>query len=249
MWCFFDESYPDEGGVASVVACLMRTETIRSLDTVFYSAQRKHWGAKQARDLKREVKGMTVLSKNSFKMLKKFRHSTSQQVAGDILRGCAELPPEKSIRIFGAAIYGEKDILKRVRRDRLAFPVVAILQAVSQAAKEMANDRTVNLVFDEKLADRDVSISLRRFVAGVRLTNVSHYPLIGVSHVTPGIQLADICAYILGRRAVGDKLFGPWLSRVRQLEWNGEVGGVQRLGIQRWDAGADGMVTVRKKWE
>jgi len=107
----------------------------------------------------------------------------------------------------------------------------------------------VNLVFDEKLADRDAAISIRRFVSGVELPNVSHYPLVGVSHVSPGIQLADIGAYILGRRAVGNKSFQVWLTRLRNLEWSGQVEGRGRMGIQRWDSLPGGQVKVRKKWE
>jgi hypothetical protein len=105
------------------------------------------------------------------------------------------------------------------------------------------------VVFDEKAADRDVSISLRRYVSGVKLPNVSHYPLVGVSHVSPGIQLADIGAFILGRRAAGDKRFNTWLTLLRSLEWSGFVDGYERTGIQRWDMLDDGRFRVRKRWE
>ncbi len=79
-----------------------------------------------------------------------------------------------------------------------------------------------------------MATAVKRFVSGVRLPNVSHYPLVGVSHVTPGIQLADICAFILGRRAVGDEKFSTWTDLLRPLEWSGTVNGYQRFGIQKW---------------
>jgi len=153
------------------------------------------------------------------------------------------------VLVFGAVVYGAQDILKQTGLRRLNYPFVELLRRVSAAASGLASDRSVNLVFDEKLTDRDVAISIRRFVSGVRLPNVSHYPLVGVSHVSPGIQLADIGAYILGTRSVGDRRFTPWLTRLRNLEWSGQVNGRNRMGIQRWDALPDGIAKVRERWE
>jgi hypothetical protein len=123
-----------------------------------------------------------------------------------------------------------------------------ILNKVSAAAEEFKDDWSVTLVFDEQLAELETAISIRRFVSGVKLPNVSHYPLMGVSHVSPGVQLADIGAYVIGRRAA-DPRFEKWLRMVRNLEWTGKVDGRNRPGIQRWDYSTDGKVTVRQKWE
>jgi hypothetical protein len=250
MWCFFDESYPTEGGVTSVIACLMRNETVRILDEILYAAKRRHYGQVHAKDLSREIKGSALLSNYSFKMLaNKQKYSRNIEIAKDILRACAELPPDHTIQVFGAAIYGGKDVLKRVHSGRLGFPIVEMLRRISVAAAEMEPTRSVNLVFDESLTDTNVAISVTRFVAGVSLQNVSQFPLIGLSHVTPGIQLADLGAYILGRRAVGDDRFSVWLTRLRNMEWTGQIGGHQRMGIQRWDSDGTATVRVRKKWE
>lgn len=248
MWCFFDESYPPECGVTSVIACLMRNETVRELDQIIYRAQRTHFGRKRARNLRYELKGRELLSANSFRMAERHGYSINHSLVQDVLADCAKAEEEHRILVFGAAVYGAQDILKRVGEEKLAFPIVEILRRVSVAARDLAAGRAVNLVFDEKLADRDASISIRRFVSGVKLPNVSHYPLVGVSHVSPGIQLADIGAYILGRRAAGDERFKVWLTRLRNLEWSGVVGKYNRMGIQRWDSLPDGRVTVRKRW-
>lgn len=251
MWCFFDESYPPEGGVTSVIACLMRNETVRELDQILYSARQTHFGRENARELRHELKGKDLLSSTSFRKAEKHGYSINHALVQDVLAKCATATADHKILIFGAAVYGvgAKDILKRVGKETLTFPIVEVLKRVSAAATELATGRIVNLVFDEKLADRDAAISIRRFVSGVKLPNVSHYPLVGVSHVSPGIQLADIGAYILGRRAVGDKRFQVWLTRLRNLEWSGQVDGRNRMGIQRWDSLPDGRAKVRKKWE
>lgn len=170
-------------------------------------------------------------------------------VVNGVLGECANARRDHPIFVFGAVVYGAHDILKQVGLEKLNYPIVEVLRRISAAATDLASGRSVNLVFDEKLADRDVAISIRRFVSGVQLPNVSHYPLVGVSHVSPGIQLADVGAYILGRRAVGDRRFTPWLAKLRNLEWSGHVSGHSRMGIQRWDAMPDGHAKVRKRWE
>ncbi|MFH1924333.1 MAG: DUF3800 domain-containing protein [Planctomycetota bacterium] len=248
MWCFFDESYPPEGGVTSVVACLMRNETVRELDQIIYRARQTHFGRKHARNLQHELKGKNLLSATSFRMAEKHGYSVNHSLVQDVLAECAKIKVKYTILVFGAAVYGAQDILKRVGEEKLAFPIVEVLKRVSAAAAELAIGRTVNLVFDEKLADRDAAIAIRRFVSGVKLPNVSHYPLIGVSHVSPGIQLADIGAYILGRRAAGDRRFTSWMTKLRNLEWSGQVEGRERMGIQRWDTLPNGQARVRKTW-
>ena len=109
---------------------------------------------------------------------------------------------------------------------------------------------TSKLYIDGPLgAKADLAISTRRFVSGVQLSNVSHYPLVAVSHVSPGVQLADIGAYILGRRAAGDHKFNVWIQRLRNLEWSGEVDGRNRMGIQRYQRLPNGEFKIRKRWE
>lgn len=246
MWCFFDESYPEEDNVASIVACLMNDATVSHVDQILFQAQKKHFSHEHARDLSNELKGKDLLSKYSFKMAKKHGFSKNHDVVREILTECLKHSDAHPVLVFGAAVYGAKEILKHP--GKLAFPLTEILKRVSAAARDQDTNSNVTLVFDEKLADRDVAIALRRFIAGTHLPNVSHYPLVGVSHVTPGIQLADIGAFILGRRAIGDPEFTSWLSQLRQLEWTGTVDGYSRMGIQRWDADPSGSVRVRKKW-
>ncbi len=248
MWCFFDESYPDEGGVTSILCCLMKSETIEFLDKRIYLAKRKYWGEAQAKSLRTELKGSKLLSNNSFKMAEKHGSSRNFFVAQEILAECSNYADEHPIKIFGCAVYGAQDLLKEINReDKLTFPIAEVLRGVSAAAQEIDGKRKVNLVFDEQLSDLELAISTRRFVSGVGIPNISHYPLIAVSHVSPGLQLADIGAYILGRRAAGDHRFHVWLTRLKQLEWKGKVSGIDRWGIQRRDISELG-VTVRKRW-
>lgn len=247
MWCFFDESYPKEGGVTAISACLMSEATVRRLDLVMYRARRHHYNADHAKDLTLELKGQELLSRSAFK----FSASGDNRrlgIAGYVLDGCCEDRVNHPIHIFGAAVYGTHDVLKRIEHKRLASPVRDILDKVSAAARERDPHSRVNLVFDEQLGSMNMAIAIRKFVAGVQLKNVSHFPLIGVSNVTPGIQLADIASFIIARHAIGDPAFGPWIDSLRRLEWTGQVDGYDRKGMQTWEKNGDGKIILRFRW-
>ncbi|MCC7423101.1 MAG: DUF3800 domain-containing protein [Planctomycetaceae bacterium] len=247
MWCFFDESYPAEGGVTAISACLMSEATVRRLDLVMYRARRRFYSTEHAKDMTKELKGQELLSNNAFKMEEKgdFRRLG---VARQVFERCCVDRGRHPIHLFGTAIYGAHDVLKEIDHKKLAFPVRDILDKVSCAAQKMKPNGRVNLVFDEQLGHRDMAIAIRRFVAGVKLKNVSDYPLTGVSHVTPGIQLADMTAYVLARYAVGDPRFLEWMNRLRVLEWSGQVNGYDRRGFQTWEKNGDGKLVVRYRW-
>jgi hypothetical protein len=247
VWCFFDESYQQaNGGVTAIAACLMNDHTVRGLDLVLYNARRKHFGRDHAKDLTKELKGSALLSSASFRQMEKFGNNRNHDLASQIFRDCVKFRREHPIWIFGSVVYGALGVLTRLGTHRLVRPVTDILDKVSAAACAANHTRRVNLVFDNQICGQEPAIAaaVRRFVSGVGLPNVSHYPLIGVSHVSPGIQLADICAFILGRRAVGDSNFDPWLNRMQQLEWVGTVNGYPRTGIQRWEEDIYGKLAV-----
>ncbi len=252
VWCFFDESYHDgDNPVTTVAACLMRDDTVRGLDLVLYEARREHFGLAHARDLTLELKGSRLFSKNSFSQMEKFGNNRNLALAEQVLERCNEFQDEHPIWIFGAVVYGTVGVLNRLNSSRLEKPVADILDKVSVAATEADSDRRVDLVFDSQIcgAEPDIAAAVRRFVAGVKLKNVSHYPLVGVSHVSPGIQFADICAFILRRRAMGATHFIPWVERIEKLEWSGTVNGFQRSGIRRWHQDDKGRLVVCHEWK
>jgi len=252
MWCFFDESYQDN--CTAVAACLMHERTIRGLDLVLYDARKKHFGREHARDLSIEIKGKGLLSNFTFKQQEKFGNNRSHDLLDQVFKKCVEFRGEHPIWIFGAVVYGAAGILKQLGSERLSRPIADILDKVSAAAVTAKGDgppRRVTLVFDSQIcgAEPDMAAAVRRFVSGVKLQNVSHFPLAGVSHVTPGIQLADICAFVLAKRAVGDVKFEPWVARVRQLEWHGMVGQYHRPGIRCWKTNDHGKLVVCQDWQ
>ena len=65
----------------------------------------------------------------------------------------------------------------------------------------------------------------------------------------PGIQFADICAFVLRRRADGDSRFEPWVDRLKAFEWKGRVNGFPSYGIRRWHENDKGKLVVCHEWK
>ena len=225
----------------------MAEKTVRGLDLVMYSARKRHFGIQHARDLTIELKGNDLLSRRSFQMLEKYGTSTNHSLTDQVISTCIGFRDKHPIYLFGAAVFGEKSILRNIGNNRLSRPLADILDKVSAASTHLNERRNVHLVFDGQIcgAEPNIAASVRRFVAGVKLKNISHYPLVGVSHVMPGIQLADIIAFILGRHAVGDGAMEPWFKKLLPLEWAGQINGFDRRGFQRWEKNATGNIVVR----
>lgn len=90
---------------------------------------------------------------------------------------------------------------------------------------------------------------MHNFVAGVGLTNIIPYPYFAVSNVAPLVQVADICAYITARRAVGDPHFlQPWWNDVKRMQWAGRVAGKLRYGFRRYDQIGRSDFKPRPQW-
>jgi hypothetical protein len=250
MWCFLDESIPDEGGATVIAGCLMQTRTIRRLDRELFVIRRDRFGDAHARDLTKEIKGQTLLSKQSFKMADRHGQSINHNVAADIFNVCTRMRGRHPIHIVGSVVYGTERLLTEATGPRLQRPLTHILNAISDAACRINPNDRVNLVFDEQLGIRaGIAARARQFISGVDLPNVSHFPLSAVSHVTPGLQLADLCAYILGRQAMGDARFGVWMSRVRGHVWVGRNGnGFRRSGIAIFEQLPSGEIARRPCW-
>jgi hypothetical protein len=227
----------------------MSEKTVRALDLILYNARKKFFGVEHARDLTLELKGKDLLSRSSFKMAKKNGTSTNHEIVRRILHKCIECQVQHPIFLFGATVFGETSTITNVGKNRLSAPLADILNKVSDAATRLNEKSVVHLVFDGQMcgAEPHIAASVRRFVSGVQLRNVSHYPLIGVSHVTPGIQLADIVAFILGRCAHDDPDFISWFEALQPLEWTGSIAGFQRRGFQKWEKDESGKTVIRRE--
>ena len=108
--------------------------------------------------------------------------------------------------MFGITVFGTNPHLGVTGPRNLDLPYRELMERIS--AEGVKRNREVKLVFDQRFgAHTGIAIGIHGFLQGVRLPMIYPFPYFGVSHVTPCLQVADIGAYILGRRAIGDERF------------------------------------------
>ncbi|MEI7732852.1 MAG: DUF3800 domain-containing protein [Verrucomicrobiota bacterium] len=244
IWCFVDESWHGNGRehIGVLAAAMGAKRDFDALDKEIYRVRKKYFGEAHARDLRSELKGKDLFSNFSFKQ-QQTGYSKNLSAAREIL----EWMGTSSIRLVAVCIYGDtKPPLLSSDLKLLSVPFREL--CVRLWAQVPANEYG-HLVFDQRLgAQEDISISIFNYLAGIKGDQrLLPHPLIGVSNVWSGLQLADMVAYIIGKYSMGDDRFDIWYRRLKKFQAEGKdhhgqsVFGFLRL---QWD-GKDQYV-VRK---
>ena len=245
MWCFVDESWHDGANekVGVLAAAIGSKSDFDLLETFFYRIRKKYYGEKNAHDLRSELKGTSLLSNQSFKQQTNLGYSKNLALVREIL----EWLETSNIRLVGVTIYGDSQP-----------PLLANdLKALSTPFKELCvrilshlpDNAIGNLVFDQRLgAQENISISVYNYLAGIKENKrLNPHPMIGVSNVWPGLQLADIVAYILGRYATSDNRFGYYYNRLSKSQIDCTNHRRQRVfGFLRLQWEGDDRFSIRK---
>lgn len=244
-WCFIDESWPEPKtehiGVLAAVLCSWATH--EKLERHFFQIRRKYYGDEHARDARRELKGRELLSSASFKCHDSLNFSKNLTVAREML----EFAHKEGVRISAGAIYGSKKPPLLSPKPKLLAP--PFKELCNRLWSQLPSPGHAHLVFDQRLgAEEGISIALHAYLAGLAPPHrIRPLPLIAVSTVCAGLQLADLIAFIIGRYSVGDNRFLPWYRLVSRLQIEGidhhkrPVFGLFRL---QWN-GSDSYITRR----
>lgn len=219
MWCFVDESWHEgkEEHVGVLAAALGNESDFERLNRHLFRIRKKFYGEEHARDLTRELKGSALFSNNSFK-----HHDAgfSKNVSGG--QEVIEWMLKSKIRLVGICVYGDKKPpLLAPQHKQLAAPFreLCIRVIASVPAKQRGQ-----LIFDQRLgAQEDISIAVHNYLAGIPdPKRLVPHPMIGVSNVWPGLQLADLVAHILGRYSIGDDRFQSFYRKLTRVQMVGE---------------------------
>jgi hypothetical protein len=218
-WCFIDESWHEgeKEHVGTIAAAVGAKEDFEELGRIFYRLRNKYYGEKNARDLRSELKGKDLFSNHSFK----------QQMAGfsknlSLAREIVEWLPTSNIRLVGICIYGDaRPPLLAPNLKSLSTPFRELCVRI---LSHIAEPQSGQLIFDQRLgAQEDISVAVYNYLAGIRENQrLNPHPLIGVSNVWPGLQLADIVAHILGRYAAGDEKVAFYHKKIIQVQTHGK---------------------------
>lgn len=215
-WCFIDESWHESKtehvGVLAAVVCSWSTH--EKLSHEMFRLRRKYFGEAHARDQTRELKGRELLSKASFKHVVAHNFSKNLTIAREIL----EFAHDQNIRISAGAFYGDKQPPLLSSNPKLLAP--PFRELCVRLWSHLAAPGHAHIVFDQRLgAQEGISIAMHNYLAGLTAPHrLLPLPLVAVSNICAGLQLADIVAYIIGRHSAGDDNFRSWYKLVSRLQ-------------------------------
>jgi Protein of unknown function (DUF3800) len=216
-WCFIDESWQEGGpehiGVLGAVVCSWTAH--EALSREMFRVRRKYYGEDHARDHTRELKGKELLSNGTFKLAAQLGHSKNHWIAREIL----EFAHQAGLKIAAGSVYGAtQPPLLSPDPKQLAVPFRELCHRLLAHLPDHAHG---HLVFDQRLgAQEGISIAIHNYLAGIKNPplRLRSLPLVAVSNVCAGLQLADIVAFIVARYSAGDDRFIPWYRLVSRLQ-------------------------------
>lgn len=259
MWCFMDESWTDSRDgqrIGVLFGLTMPYDALRLVDRRLFAVRKKYYDQRykngHAKNYERELKGKDLLSGWSFKLMSKNKGEppVNHCVAREILSWVGDHREELRLDAFAMIVYGADPRLECVEPRRLELPYRDLLRRISACCGEREPGGYVTLVFDSReVVQKANAIAFRNFIAGTQITNINPCPYFAVSNVEPAIQVADICAYIIAKRAAGDKRFlDPWYQELKRIQWSGKVNDVLWFGFRRYDQVGPQDFRVRPSW-
>lgn len=254
MRCYFDETWQNAGGglrVGVIFGLLIKKDLISRLDNSLYGVRKKYYDKEHAKDKNRELKGSKLLSNSIFRIAAKNPNvmPLNHCIVMEIISWCEKLPESLTPKVFASIVYGTDPHLECLDPKRLDLPFRDLCEKISVAASEIDKKGSVTFIFDERWgAQTGIAISIYNFISGVGVKNLNPSPYFAVSNVEPGVQVADIFAYIVGKRAIKDQRFIEWYKKLLPFQWKGIVENKKRWGFQRYDAVGGDQYKIRKKW-
>lgn len=248
MWCFVDESWHknEQEHVGVLAAAMGPDEVFQKLERQLFAIRKKYYGEDHARDLMRELKGSSLFSNNSFKMLEKHKYSKNLTVAHEIFSWIEMHAPE--IKLIGVTVYGDK-------KPPLLAPNPKLLsrpfkELCLRVLADIPKGRRCQMVFDQRVsAQEGIAVSILNYLAGMQTDHrLRKCPLMGVSNTLGGVQLADLAAYVLGKYNSGDERFLPYYRMLSKLQLHAstEKGNLHGFIRLQWD-GSGGYIMRKNR--
>lgn len=256
MWCFFDESWPDDnkGDLVVVAGILVNDEFLPALDRLVFKLKRKYLGEENAKNPESELKGTHLLSNFTFKLAQQppdkvpyvKNHALVKDLLGELIKERDDNESNNYIRVFASAVSGNRPELLCPDMKRIPVPYKWLCQNISRAVEQYDNSRRAVLIYDQRFrVQTSLAITIKNFNLGLRIGNLHPVPYFGVSHATPCLQISDVIVYIIAKHLAGDRRFQPFYDLVKRLQWTDEVDGRLFYGINSWKESTAGYYTKR----
>ncbi len=225
MLFFIDESWQlseDKKYKAGVLCAIpIDSQNFNDFSVQLFNLKKKHLGYENGN---LEIKGHRLLKRYYFKLEKKFpAESVQLNLARDILSLC-----EKSgLKAFATVTFPKKELdLACANPNQLERPFFFLFERINQFMREKHPDMIAKLVFDDRdvQTNNRISASVSNFLnksqVGKTFDRILKVPLFAISKENAGIQMADICGYIIGRRFTGDREgISQFFQRIKAFQY------------------------------
>jgi len=248
MWCFFDETWIEhtkipDFKVGVFAGILTEEDFLPKLERLLYGVRRKYFGAENAKNPSYELRGSDLLSNNSFRLEQKYGYSRNLSIVREII-SYLQSEDEHYIRFFASAVYGRNPRLLCPEPKNIPWPYRTLCLNISRAVAEYAPERRAVAIYDQRFqAETGIAIAMKAFIQGLGLPNLHPVPYFGVSHATPGLQVADILTHIVGKQWAKNRNFQLFYDQVKQLQWTKTEGVRTIYGVNTWYEADDGRYT------
>jgi hypothetical protein len=247
-WCFIDESWQEKDGqhIGILAAVLCPWNTHEALDNCMFRVRRKYFGESHAKNRQLELKAKELLSNTTFR---KSQGPDGYSKNLCVVREVLEFASQQNIRVIIGTIRSKtKPRLLAPDPRQLETPFLRLCERVMA---HMKPGKRALLVFDQRIrAQEDISVALTNFLAGLpqNVSRIHPLPLIAISNVCAGIQLADLMAHVAGRTSLSDQRVRPFYKLIQKLEMKAtDRRGFSRNGFFHLHLNADGSYTGKSK--
>lgn len=169
-----------------------------------------------------EIKGKDLFKNFYFKLEARCIKSNGLELARNIFGYMETL----GVRYFASIVFSEKEIdLACENVDQLERPYYFLFERIDQFMKDNCPDLMAKLIFDDRgvESNKKTSKSLINFFhkckVGQSFDSIIKVPLFAISSENVGIQMADVGAYVLGKRFTGDKKSIEFFTKVKALQF------------------------------
>lgn len=227
MLFFIDESWQTTPGgrykVGVLSAAQIKSYDFNECSNYINDIKIRYLGFR-ARD--NELKGNRLLSSFHFKLEAKGIKSDGLNLVRDVL----EYSKSRGVHIFASVVFSEEESsLACADANKLDRPFFFLFERIDLFMKENYPGLMAQLIFDDRGVEtnRNISKSVSNFFhrsrAGQSFDRIVKVPCFAISSENVGIQIADICAYILGRRFTGDRAKIEFFKKVQDLQYKSKT--------------------------
>jgi hypothetical protein len=223
MLVFIDESWQTNiagNRVASLAAVAVPAEKHNELARRVFNMKKKHFGVAEMTEA--ELKGDKLFKKYAFRCRERFGYSRNLSCVEDMFSLCREL----GLLSFATITSNPKHMSLTTGTKRLlTTPYSYLMERIDRCMAERLPGRMANVLFDSRGlgTDEPLAVAFSNFLfrspVGQQHTRILATPFFVVSRLTPGIQIADVFAYVAAQVLDGRPECQPYYQRLQDLQW------------------------------